>query len=320
MTDRGDDFSPELAPRYDDDHWRLFPLEDVVSSPMLGAGYFSPESPELNFPFNISPDLSSLPDSLDARFASFGPGDDFMLPPTSFSSFGTDSQPFASPLEFASAFPSVTSESNASYDEALNECLEETVVLGNTADREQWPPSTAFEASFSQDSQYIGAWAAQSYASSSTSDYPDEVGEAVGDAQTAVSTAVQFPFQAAPATSTLGPPSTAFNIIVCQSNRSSAGFQSAAAIIAARKQRKRGRSGPLTEAGREEAALIRKLSACGNCKHRKTKCGPGAPCQPCVQFFKTALVRHPCRGNSYLPDLLEVFLSSTYLIWWCLST
>ncbi|TID27410.1 c6 finger domain-containing protein [Venturia nashicola] len=62
------------------------------------------------------------------------------------------------------------------------------------------------------------------------------------------------------------------------------------------KKSTRGRTGPLGVNNRRTTSEMRKLKACDNCRHRKTKCDTGFPCRACINYYKGDLVRHPCRG------------------------
>jgi len=70
----------------------------------------------------------------------------------------------------------------------------------------------------------------------------------------------------------------------------------------------RGRKRGLTAEQRENAALMRVIGACSNCKRRKEKCDPGTPCKSCLEHYKGDLVNHPCRDR-VLSDLSSAFLS-----------
>ncbi|OCL11571.1 hypothetical protein AOQ84DRAFT_185372 [Glonium stellatum] len=73
-------------------------------------------------------------------------------------------------------------------------------------------------------------------------------------------------------------------------------------------RRQRGRTRGLTPDQRKNAALMRVVKACSNCRKRKERCDPGIPCKSCIEHFKGDLVNHPCR-EKLLADLSTVFLS-----------
>jgi hypothetical protein len=70
----------------------------------------------------------------------------------------------------------------------------------------------------------------------------------------------------------------------------------------------RGRKRGLTVEQRTNAALMRIVGACANCKMRKEKCDPGTPCRSCLDHYKGDLVNHPCRDR-VLSDQASAFLS-----------
>lgn len=57
----------------------------------------------------------------------------------------------------------------------------------------------------------------------------------------------------------------------------------------------KGRKKALDPKQRSEAALMRIIGSCSNCKKRKEKCDPGTPCKACLKHYKGDLVNHPCR-------------------------
>ncbi|KAH7132046.1 hypothetical protein B0J11DRAFT_548064 [Dendryphion nanum] len=73
-------------------------------------------------------------------------------------------------------------------------------------------------------------------------------------------------------------------------------------------RRQRGRTKALTLDQRKNAALMRVIKACSNCKKRKEKCDPGTPCRSCLDHYKGDLVNSPCRDR-LLSNLSEAFLS-----------
>ncbi|OCK82845.1 hypothetical protein K432DRAFT_250144, partial [Lepidopterella palustris CBS 459.81] len=73
-------------------------------------------------------------------------------------------------------------------------------------------------------------------------------------------------------------------------------------------RRQRGRIRALTQDQRKNAALMRVVKACSNCRRRKERCDPGIPCRSCIEHYKSDLVYHPCR-EKLLADLTMVFLS-----------
>ncbi|KAF2003410.1 hypothetical protein P154DRAFT_520016 [Amniculicola lignicola CBS 123094] len=75
-----------------------------------------------------------------------------------------------------------------------------------------------------------------------------------------------------------------------------------------RGRRQRGRTKALTPDQRRNAALMRVIGACSNCKKRKEKCDPGTPCKACLEHYKGDLVHFPCRDR-VLSDLSKTFLS-----------
>ncbi|KAF2265603.1 hypothetical protein CC78DRAFT_181801 [Lojkania enalia] len=73
-------------------------------------------------------------------------------------------------------------------------------------------------------------------------------------------------------------------------------------------KRQRGRTKGLTVEGRRNAALMRVVGSCDNCRRRKEKCDPGIPCKSCLEHYKGDLIRSPCRDH-VLSDLSKAFLS-----------
>lgn len=73
----------------------------------------------------------------------------------------------------------------------------------------------------------------------------------------------------------------------------------------------KGRKRGLNPEQRSEAALMRIIGSCSNCKKRKEKCDPGTPCKSCLRHFKGKLVDNPCR-NHLLANLSEAFLSDRH--------
>ena len=73
----------------------------------------------------------------------------------------------------------------------------------------------------------------------------------------------------------------------------------------------KGRKKGLDPRQRSEAALMRIIGSCSNCKKRKEKCDPGTPCKSCLKHYKSDLVNNPCR-NHLLANLSEAFLSDRH--------
>lgn len=73
----------------------------------------------------------------------------------------------------------------------------------------------------------------------------------------------------------------------------------------------KGRKKGLDPKQRSDAALMRIIGSCSNCKKRKEKCDPGTPCKACLKHYKGDLVNNPCR-NHVLANLSEAFLSSKH--------
>jgi hypothetical protein len=73
----------------------------------------------------------------------------------------------------------------------------------------------------------------------------------------------------------------------------------------------RGRKKGLTAEQRSQAALMRIIGACTNCKTRKEKCDPGTPCKSCLEHYKGDLINHPCRDR-LLSDQSNAFLSDKW--------
>ncbi|KAF2630887.1 hypothetical protein BU25DRAFT_455942 [Macroventuria anomochaeta] len=73
----------------------------------------------------------------------------------------------------------------------------------------------------------------------------------------------------------------------------------------------KGRKKGLDPRQRSEAALMRIIGSCSNCKKRKEKCDPGTPCKSCLKHYKGDLVNNPCR-NHLLADLTKAFLSNRH--------
>ncbi|KAG9206369.1 hypothetical protein G6514_005096 [Epicoccum nigrum] len=92
-----------------------------------------------------------------------------------------------------------------------------------------------------------------------------------------------------------------------QSGRMSATISSSDTQGRVPKGRKRG----LDPKQRSEAALMRIIRSCSNCKKRKEKCDPGTPCRSCLKHYKGDLVINPCRNHA-LVNLTETFLSNRH--------
>lgn len=92
-----------------------------------------------------------------------------------------------------------------------------------------------------------------------------------------------------------------------QSGRMSATISSSDTQGRVSKGRKRG----LDPKQRSEAALMRIIGSCSNCKKRKEKCDPGTPCRSCLKHYKGDLVNNPCRNHA-LVNLSETFLSNKH--------
>lgn len=73
----------------------------------------------------------------------------------------------------------------------------------------------------------------------------------------------------------------------------------------------KGRKKGLDPRQRSEAALMRIIGSCSNCKKRKEKCDPGTPCKACLKHYKGDLVKNPCR-NHLLANLTKAFLSDRH--------
>src|SRR5690242_1118776 len=92
-----------------------------------------------------------------------------------------------------------------------------------------------------------------------------------------------------------------------QSGRMSATASSESTQGRVAKGRKRG----LDPRQRTEAALMRIIGSCSNCKKRKEKCDPGTPCKSCLKHYKGDLINNPCR-NHLLANLTQAFLSDRH--------
>lgn len=73
----------------------------------------------------------------------------------------------------------------------------------------------------------------------------------------------------------------------------------------------KGRKRGLDPRQRTEAALMRIIGSCSNCKKRKEKCDPGTPCKSCLKHYKGDLINNPCR-NHLLANLAQAFLSDRH--------
>lgn len=73
----------------------------------------------------------------------------------------------------------------------------------------------------------------------------------------------------------------------------------------------KGRKKGLDPRQRSEAALMRIIGSCSNCKKRKEKCDPGTPCKSCLKHYKGDLINNPCR-NHLLANLSKAFLSNRH--------
>lgn len=71
----------------------------------------------------------------------------------------------------------------------------------------------------------------------------------------------------------------------------------------------KGRKKGLDPKQRSEAALMRIIGSCSNCRKRKEKCDSGTPCKSCLKHYKGDLVNNPCR-NYALANLSQAFLSN----------
>jgi hypothetical protein len=92
-----------------------------------------------------------------------------------------------------------------------------------------------------------------------------------------------------------------------QSGRMAASITSDGAQGRVPKGRKKG----LDPKQRSEAALMRIIGSCSNCKKRKEKCDPGTPCKACLKHYKGDLINNPCR-NHLLANLSDAFLSDRH--------
>lgn len=77
------------------------------------------------------------------------------------------------------------------------------------------------------------------------------------------------------------------------------------------RRRHKGRTKPLEPEQRRNAAVMRHVGSCSNCKKRKEKCDPGTPCKSCIEHFGGDLVHHPCRDR-LVSDLARVFLAERH--------
>lgn len=73
----------------------------------------------------------------------------------------------------------------------------------------------------------------------------------------------------------------------------------------------KGRKKGLDPTQRKEAALMRIIGSCSNCRKRKEKCDSGTPCKSCLKHYKGDLINHPCRNHA-LANLSEAFLSNRH--------
>lgn len=71
----------------------------------------------------------------------------------------------------------------------------------------------------------------------------------------------------------------------------------------------KGRKKALDPTQRKEAALMRIIGSCSNCRKRKEKCDSGTPCKACLKHYKGDLINHPCRNHA-LANLAEALLSN----------
>lgn len=56
-----------------------------------------------------------------------------------------------------------------------------------------------------------------------------------------------------------------------------------------------GRKKPLSPEQRREAAAMRQIGSCSNCRRDKVRCDSGTPCQSCLRNYKGDLVNNPCQ-------------------------
>jgi len=49
---------------------------------------------------------------------------------------------------------------------------------------------------------------------------------------------------------------------------------------------------------RSEAAPMRIVGSCNNCRRKKEKCDSGTPCKACLKYYKGDLANHPCRTSA----------------------
>lgn len=73
----------------------------------------------------------------------------------------------------------------------------------------------------------------------------------------------------------------------------------------------KGRKKALDPMQRKEAALMRIIGSCSNCRKRKEKCDSGTPCKSCLKHYKGDLVNHPCRNHA-LVNFSRAFLSNKH--------
>lgn len=103
-----------------------------------------------------------------------------------------------------------------------------------------------------------------------------------------------FPSIQSSLSSTLSPSANSFGFVSMQMDAQS-GRMSASPYSKGR--RPMGRKRGLKPEQRQEAALMRIIQACSNCRKRKEKCDPGTPCRSCLAHYKGDLVNHPCRDS-----------------------
>ncbi|KAF2200757.1 hypothetical protein GQ43DRAFT_373095 [Delitschia confertaspora ATCC 74209] len=109
-----------------------------------------------------------------------------------------------------------------------------------------------------------------------------------------------------PLPSSLSPRSNSFGWVQYQLNQTTSKLVPSGTTGGSK--RPRGRKTGLSPEQRRNAALMRVIKACSNCRKRKEKCDPGIPCKACLDHYKGDLVHSPCRDR-LMADLSKIFLS-----------
>ncbi len=260
---------PELD--HGGDSWRLFDLEGFVASPLLSSKQpLACEQSGLNQHAEISPDIDPLGYPWEDPVLSLDGGDNFNLP----GPFLDANQSFPS-HGFSSLQTAILSHSG-SYGSSLGSTLEDhsghfftdgtvqpcdvlspqlalSAIMFSQAGDETFPTEDVLQQPIETSS--VMQWQPQ-LQQHSASCPPLPIPVRPVDHSSAAVHAVR--------------PST-FDVMACHERPLTRDAQTPAAEPIGIRKRRKGRKGPLSDVGKEQAALIRRMKACSACRDRKAK-------------------------------------------------